>query len=401
MTITAKEISDFVDAHKDEAIQFLQEIIQTPSVTGNEEAVSFVFERWMKQSGLEVRRIEAKPHRPNLFAEWFGSQRGKRFVFNGHMDVFPPDNRDPGFYGPWSGKIVDGYLYGRGACDMKGGDACAMMCVLFLRKMGFDPKGSVALTWMCDEENGGALGVQYILKNYPELLTGDFGICPEPSDGILYPKQCGILRGTITYIGNPGHTALLYDGETCIQKATKAIQELYKLNDELTSRPVADNVPPPHLTIALINGGTAANVYPSKVTFWFDRRLIPGETHDQALKEITDRLDALKAQDPSYEYDLIVTSRRPILDIPYNDPFIELAKRSYKEIMGKDVRVAVCPGGSDAAWIYKVTKTPMPHYGGAEEFSDWEMAKPNERISLNAYFNFIKVYMMTVVNALS
>ena len=127
---------------------------------------------------------------------------------------------------------------------------------------------------MCDEENGGALGVQYILKNYPELLTGDFGICPEPSDGILYPKQCGILRGTVTFIGNPGHTALLYDGETCIQKAIKAIQELYELNKELTSRPVADNVPPPHLTIALINGGTAANVYPSKVTFWFDRRLI-------------------------------------------------------------------------------------------------------------------------------
>lgn len=98
---------------------------------------------------------------------------------------------------------------------------------------------------------------------------------------------------------------------------------------------------------------------------------------------------------------MVVTSRRPILDIPYNDPFIELAKRSYKEIMGKDVRVAVCPGGSDAAWIYKVTKTPMPHYRGAEEFSDWAMAKPNERISLNAYFNFIKVYMMTVVNALS
>lgn len=71
------------------------------------------------------------------------------------------------------------------------------------------------------------------------------------------------------------------------------------------------------------------------------------------------------------------------------------------EIMGKDARVAVCPGGSDAACIYKVTKTPMPHYGGAEEFSDWAMAKPNERISLNAYFNFIKVYMMTVVNALS
>ena len=73
---------------------------------------------------------------------------------------FPPDDRDPGYFGPWSGKIQDGFLYGRGSCDMKGGDAGVMMAVLFLKKMGFDPKGSVALTWMCDEENGGELGVQ-------------------------------------------------------------------------------------------------------------------------------------------------------------------------------------------------------------------------------------------------
>lgn len=81
--LTAKQISDYVDAHKDEAIEFLQEIVQTPSVTGNEEPVSFVFEKWMKMAGLDVQRIEAKPHRPNLYAEWFGSQKGKRFVFNG------------------------------------------------------------------------------------------------------------------------------------------------------------------------------------------------------------------------------------------------------------------------------------------------------------------------------
>ena len=144
--LTAKQISDYVDTHRDEAIAFLQEIVQTPSVTGDEEPVSFVFERKMKEAGLEVKRLEAKPHRPNLYAEWFGTQKGKRFVFNGHMDVFPPDDRDPGYFGPWSGKIEDGYLYGRGSCDMKGGDAGVMMAVLFLRKMGFDPKGSIALT---------------------------------------------------------------------------------------------------------------------------------------------------------------------------------------------------------------------------------------------------------------
>ena len=399
--LTAKQISDYVDQHKDEAIEFLQEIVQTPSVTGNEEPVSFVFEKWMQKAGLEVKRIEAQPHRPNLYAEWFGTQKGKRFVFNGHMDVFPPDNRDPGYFGPWSGKIEDGYLYGRGSCDMKGGDAGVMMAVLFLKKMGLDPKGSVALTWMCDEENGGELGVQYLLKNYPEILNGDFGICPEPSNGVLFPQHCGILRGTVTYTGETGHTALLYHGETCIQKAVKAIHALYRLNDELMKRPVGVNVPPPHLTVAVINGGTAANVFPSKVTFWFDRRLIPGETHDEALQEIIDVLDQLKAEDAAYEYEMTVTSKRPLLEIPDGDPFIELIKKSYKEVMGKDVKVAVGPAGSDAAWIQKVTGMPIPFFGAADDFSEFAMGQPNERIHLKNWLDFIKVYMMTVVNALS
>lgn len=119
--LTAKAISDFVEQNKEEAIRCFQEIIQTPSVTGDEEAVSFVFERWMTENGLTVQRFDSAPHRPNLIADWKGSQPGKRFVFNGHMDVFPPDPDDPGLYGPWSGKIVDGKLYGRGAADMKGG----------------------------------------------------------------------------------------------------------------------------------------------------------------------------------------------------------------------------------------------------------------------------------------
>ena len=399
--VTAKEISDYVDSHQEEAIEFLKEIIQTPSVTGNEEAVSFVFEKWMKAIGLTVERIEAKPHHPNLYAEWYGSQKGKRFVFNGHMDVFPPDDKDPGWYGPWSGKISDGYLYGRGACDMKGGDACAMMAVTFLKAMGFDPKGSVALTWMCDEENGGELGVQYILKTRPEVLKGDFGICPEPSNGVLHPQLCGILRGTVTYTGEPGHTALLYKGKTCIQKACDAINALYRLNDRLIKRKVDEKVPPPHITMSVFNGGTAANVFPSKATFWFDRRLVPGENHDDALNEIIDVLDKLKIDDPSYHYEINVTSRRPLLEVDFDDPCIELIKRSYREITGKDVEVRVGAGACDAAWINKIVHTPMPYFGGAEDFGECAMAKPNERILLKTYFDFIKIYMMTIVNALS
>ena len=106
--IDAKMISDYVDAHSNDAISFLQAILRVPSVTGDEEAVAKVFADKMRDAGLEVQVYEAAPHRPNLLAEWFGSVPGKRFVFNGHMDVFPPNEGDPGLYGPWSGELHDG-----------------------------------------------------------------------------------------------------------------------------------------------------------------------------------------------------------------------------------------------------------------------------------------------------
>ena len=142
-----------VDACQDEAIQCLQEAVQTPSPTGEELAISRLFTRWIADCGLTVEQYEAEPGRPNLIAQWHGSRPGKRFLFNGHLDVFPPSDGDGGWYGPWSGKIADGFLYGRGAVDMKGGDCAALMAVRLLRRMNFDPKGSVILSYMVDEEN--------------------------------------------------------------------------------------------------------------------------------------------------------------------------------------------------------------------------------------------------------
>ena len=396
--IGAKEISAFVEANRDECIKCLTTILQVPSVTGDEEPISFVFQKLMEDNGLKVTRHEMEPHHPNLLAEWFGSKPGKRFIFNGHMDVFPPDPKDPGTYGPWSGKVANGHIYGRGASDMKGGDAGAMMAVFLLKRMGFDPKGSVLLSWMCDEENGGRLGVQYMLKE--GLLTGDFGLCMEPCDGRLIPQHGGILRGWVKYTAEAQHTAVLYEfGENALQKAIRAVGKLNELNAELIKNPSVHGLPPPHLTISVLNSGKAPNVQPSEATFWFDRRLVPGEDHEEALAQIKAVLDDLKAADPAYDYEMQVTSMRPLLDVPFDDPFVKLVAEAYREVMGKDVVIAAKPGGSDASWIRKVTGIAMPNFGAANGYG--EMGKPDEKIPVERYLDFIKVYMMVLVKALS
>ena len=78
--LTAQSINEFVESHRDEAIKTLQEIVQCPSITGDEEAVSYIFERVLKENGFSVQRVEAEPHRPSLLTEMVGSRPGKRFV---------------------------------------------------------------------------------------------------------------------------------------------------------------------------------------------------------------------------------------------------------------------------------------------------------------------------------
>lgn len=393
--ITPEMIINFVEENRDEAIRCFQEVVQTPSVTGDETAVSKVISRWIEKCGLSVSVHEAVAGRPNLLAEWKGSRPGKRFVFNGHMDVFPPDAKDPGPYGPWAGKVIDGYLYGRGAADMKGGDCGALMAVIFLKRMGYDPKGSVLLSYMCDEENGGGLGVKYMVSQ--GLIQGDFGICMECTRGKLLVTHGGILRGNCTYTSEPRHTSVRYPGENALQKAARAILELYRINDRLAEVKPA-NFDQPCLSITTMTAGTAPNVHPAKATFSIDRRLVPGENHEEALKEITDVLDRLKENDPAYEYELEITSDRPFLDVPETDPFIATVSGSYEQIMGKPVEIYRRAGGSDAANIQQATGMPIPNFGAALDVE--ESGQPGEKLNIQDYLDFIKIYMMTVINAL-
>ena len=133
--ITVKDIDKIVEDNREEAISFLQECIMTPSVTGEELAMGEVIKNWILKSGFEPEWYEKEKNRPNVVTRWKGSKPGKQFIFNGHMDVFPPVAGNPGLYGPWSGKIVDGYIYGRGSVDMKSGLCAALMAMKYLKQL--------------------------------------------------------------------------------------------------------------------------------------------------------------------------------------------------------------------------------------------------------------------------
>lgn len=388
----AKEIHRVVEESRQEIIDCLVELLQTPSMTGEEVPISKVFCKWIERAGIQPVVHGISPEHPNVFGEWFGSRPGKRFIFNGHMDTFPPTEGDPGIYGPFSGKVTDTHIYGRGAADMKGGDAAALMAVTLLKRMGFDPRGSILLSYMCDEEIGGRYGVKWLVKQ--ELLNGDFGICMEPTRGKILVGHSGIYRAWITYTAPAESSSREHSSKNALEKSVIAINALYAHREEVRSHkdPYYDCA---SLSITTLHAGNATNVHAAQSRFSIDYRLVPGQTHAGVEKEIRDILDGLKASDPEMDYSIEVISDRPVFDIPEDSDIIRACCAAYEEVTGQPAELLRRHGGSDAATIFGHNGILMPNWGAGDEYN--EGTKPNEKISITNYLQSVEYYILTLV----
>ena len=291
--IAPQDIKNAVAKRRRQIIDFLVEVIRIPSETGDEERVSKFISQFMTENGLRVQVVEAQKGRPNLLATWKGS-RGPQFVFNGHMDVVPAGPTKEWLYDPWSGKIVDDHIYGRGAVDMKSGLCSSIMAVILLKEIGFSPKGSVLITCTCDEETGGELGVKHLLKK--GLIAGDFGLNCEPTSLNLMLTHRGIYRADFTVKGKAVHGGVPWLGVDAIEKSIKVMNRLYELRDQISTQnhPVLGK---PTLIVSTIQAGTCPNMLASNCSFTVDRRLI--ESYEAAEEEVLGIFEELKAKDRS------------------------------------------------------------------------------------------------------
>lgn len=393
--LDAGRIDAYVEANRDRAVECLVAMLRIPSVTGEEAAAAEAVTRRLETIGMRVAVHEAAPGRPNLVGTWEGEGPGRTFLFSSHLDVFPPDPADPGRFGPWAGVVHEGKVYGRGACDMKGGACASIMALTFLKELGFTFRGRILSTWMSDEENGGALGVKWMVSQ--GLLKADCGICTEPTYGLVSNTHGGILRLRVTYEAPGQHAGQPYlHGMDALEKVHEVLTPVYALAKKVQER-ASPKYGSPCLSVTKIEAGGAPNVHPSACAFWIDRRLVPGETHEEALAQITDVLDAFKDRDEAFAYRLEVTSDRPILDIPDDDPHVAMLSAVADRFHGRKMPLYYMPGGSDAATLWKAYRYPVPNFGPGLLLEDCGV--PDEKLDLAEYVRFVKIYMASVVCA--
>lgn len=317
---------------EDVVVDVLRGLVRCPSQNppGNERvAAEYIFET-MRSWGFEPRYVyEPEPGRPSVAVVYKGSVGEPRLVLNGHIDVVPEGDLGGWSVPPFEGVVRDGKVYGRGACDMKGGVASAMVAAKAIKDSGVELRGDLVLQFAMGEETGEA-GTRSMLE---EGFGGDWGIVLEPSGLVVMTAVKGLAWYHFDVEGRPTHGSRPHQGINAIDKASRLIGALQSYNEELGERvhPLCGRS---LCSVTMIRAGTKENVIPESCWLAVDRRMIPGETAEQVDGEIDAIVRGLGEEDPDFKCEWRRVMLYESAEIPIDHEIAEVVRRNTGEVTG-------------------------------------------------------------------
>ncbi|QTL97757.1 M20/M25/M40 family metallo-hydrolase [Iocasia frigidifontis] len=393
ITMKLKEISESLN---DEAIAFAQKLIQTPSISGNERDVADLLIAEMEKLGYDqVFRDDMG----NVVGIVEGSKEGPTIMYNSHLDhVSPGDANNWEGYNPYGGEIdicavddQDGNsdqaecIHGRAASDVKGGEAAQVYAgavLLKLKEEGYDFKGNYMFTGVVQEEPAEMVGMVHLIdQTFKEKgLTYDAMVSSEATSLKLYCGHRGRVEMLATVYGRTSHGSAPWLGINAIYKSMPLIA---KIKDELyPSLPEDEHLGQASLSLNIIECSPGAlSIVPDKCMLSIDRRTIPGESAETALKEIEGLIEEIAAEDDEFKADVKVKSavetsymgREYEVDkemypwkISENHPFLQAAASALEEL-GEPVKYGYWDFGTDASKTAGIDKKPTIGYSPMQE----------------------------------
>jgi len=272
-------------------LELTQELMACPSVTPDDAGCQDILTARLEAMGFDIEALRYGDT-DNLWA-----RRGTAsplFVFAGHTDVVPAGEDSDWDTDPFTPTIVDGYLYGRGAADMKSGLAAMIIaCEEFLQQHP-EHSGSIAFLITSDEEGTGKDGTIKVVEHLQKhSIKMDWCIVGEPTSSkavgdIIKNGRRGSLSGTLKVKGTQGHIAYPHLCINTIHKALPALTELTKAHWDEGD----DSFPPTSMQISNINAGTGAdNVIPGHMDVLFNFRYSPASKAEDLMKAVHSSLD--------------------------------------------------------------------------------------------------------------
>ncbi len=381
----SQNISAEIDRLREPMIDFLQALVQIPSLPGEEQAAQRFFAGKLQAIGCEVEILTSQfaelEHHPafsddgvsfaerlNVVGRWEGTEKtGRSLILNGHMDVVPVGNPELWSFAPWSGTVENGKLHGRGACDMKAGLAAAVFAMEALGNLKFKPRGTVLLQSVIGEESGGVGTLTTLVRG----IRADAAILMEPTRLRSCPVHAGALSFRIKITGRAIHASMKRFGVSAVEKFQQvfaAVQELDRtrhLHYENRIFEFEDNIAP--ISVGTVTAGDWLSTVPETLIAEGRFGVFPGEAIKDARAALAACLAKVTADDPWLkEHPPALTWIEGQFEpgqTSLTEPILGALGAAHAQVLGAQPQVQGVPYGSDLRLFTEHGKFPAVLYG--------------------------------------
>ncbi|MDX6199710.1 MAG: acetylornithine deacetylase [Actinomycetota bacterium] len=400
-------------------VALLQQLISVPSVTGSAaesdaqhrvgrrlDAMGLDTDVWRLDlpaltadrqfPGLEAARDEAW----GVVGSWRGTDAdAATVVLNGHIDVVPPGDDTAWSTSPWSGEVRDGQVYGRGACDMKGGLTCQLLAVEVLRAAGVRLRGTLLMESVVGEEDGGLGTFATLRRGY----RGDLAIVSEPTSTNIVTANAGALTFRLTVPGRAVHASVRNEGVDAIDKyllVHTALRELEARRNR-DAHPLMEHLSMPYpLSVGTLRAGDWASSVPDLLVAEGRLGVALGEPVDSARAGLERVVADVCAGDPWLSENPVRVEwyggqfASSVLDSDH--PLVSLVSGAHRRVTGRNPAVHGAPWGSDIRLLTDLGGVPAVHYGPGDVR---KAHGPDESVPVNELVTVTRSLVMLIARA--
>jgi len=391
----------------DEVVELTRSLVRIPSVyrpgdpDANESRVARFVEDWLRREGFRVEVQEVAPGRPNVLASLGDTGPGGRsLLLEGHTDVVTEGDPAAWDWPPFAAELVDGRVYGRGAADMKGGLAAAMVAAAAFRRAGVAPRGQLVVGALVDEEDA-MLGVRHLVGT-PAGRALDAAIICEPEANELCLEQRGVVWARVRARGRMAHGAMPEAGLNPIPCLGRLVRDAPVLERRLrrlcqrsrhlrppTVTPTVVQSPPPGVGVA------QSNVIPAVAELRLDVRLTPGVDAPTLHAELDAFCRSAAAAHPgvAVEWEPVNAFRLPTR-VERTEPLVQAMARAVRRVTGKAPRWGGVPGSTDGTILRMELGIPIVTCGPGGRLIPHQV---NEFVETQELIDAAKIYAVSAL----
>lgn len=352
---------------------------------------------------IKTRKIDVLNYknRPNVVGTLKGQGGGKSLLLNGHIDNVTVEPKGDWTHDPFGAGVCEGKIYGRGACDMKGGLVAALAAIQCLIETGVSLKGDVIFSSVVNEEHSGGGALSMICKG----ITADAAIVTEPSENQIYIAHPGDVYWELILEGVPRSPGARWAdqqmvGVSAIEKLPPVIQALLKLEEDYNRRtphPLYAGLKPLSCVLGEIRGGTYATATASQCVLRGCVYFSPGlGSVGDIMDDICNYIKTGTQPDPWFEAHPVQTAflrHKNTAVIDKNEPIVQTVSDCIKTVGGDDPLITGGTYGADMELFVNLGRIPTIIYGPG---SIVPAHKPDEYIAVDDYLTAVKTLALSI-----